>query len=740
MRKLLKIAAILALAALIVVAAAFIAYTVITRNAKLDESRLTNYGQSITVCDTDGREITSASPSAKRKSVKLEDLNDYTIEAFIASEDRTFFRHNGLNYKRMAKAVLTNITSRSFKEGASTISQQLIKNTHLSGDKTINRKLKEIKLTRELEKKFSKQQILEMYLNTIYFGHNCYGLESAAEFYFDATADNLTLEQSATLAGLLTSPNNLSPFKNPEKCVAKRNLVLKCMADCGYISGQTYRTAATTPLGAKESNSSDGIDCYLNAVLDELEELEIDHYKLADGCKIITYLDAGLQKFIQSNEYAEDAAVLITGNDGGVKAWFSTAGNIRRQPGSTIKPLLVYAPAIEEKLICPATKILDEKVNFGGYSPENHDKKYHGYVTAEESLAKSYNIPAVKTLNALTIDKANSYAKRMGIELDEDEKYLSLALGGMKYGLTLGELCEKYRAFPCGGEYTPTKFIKCITLNNGKKIYSADQKKVKVFSEGTCSLINDMLIQTVQNGTAKKLKELPFDVAAKTGTCGTAEGNTDAYCITYTSRDCIGVWLGSSHNTPSAVTGGGDCARLSRSILEKLYEENKPGRLDCSTGTISVDIDAEEYSLNNRIMLADDIAPKLAVKSIKVAQDAAPREKSHKFSSPTIKKPAISTKNNTVFIELCQTKYYSYIIKRRYNGLVVTVYDGEWTPEFTDEISEGSYTYSVTPYFQSGTKKYYGQQIILPSVSASAEQHSPQGDVPEIAKGEWFLE
>ena len=217
MNKFLKISLIGALSFLIMLSALFCTYLIITKDAVLDHDKLSKPSQNITIFDENGNEITNASTANKHKSVKLSDLDETCINAFIASEDRNFYSHNGLNYGRMIKALFKNIAAGAFKEGASTISQQLIKNTHLSQDKTIKRKLNEIRLTKQLEKAYSKDEILEMYLNTIYFGHNCYGLQSAAEFYFDKKAENLSLTESATLVGLLTSPNNYSPFKNPEK-------------------------------------------------------------------------------------------------------------------------------------------------------------------------------------------------------------------------------------------------------------------------------------------------------------------------------------------------------------------------------------------------------------------------------------------------------------------------------------------------------------------------------------------
>ncbi|MCD8373047.1 MAG: penicillin-binding protein [Clostridia bacterium] len=740
MKRLIKVLLLLILTAAMFIAAAIYVYIGLTKDAELDENKLTNYSQSITICDNEGNEITNASLLSKRKSIQLEELQDDTINAFISSEDRTFYSHNGLNYKRMLKALYTNILSRSFKEGASTISQQLIKNTHLTGDKTIKRKLSEIKLTKKLEKKYTKDQILEMYLNTIYFGHNCYGLESASEFYFGKTADALTLEQSATMVGLLTSPNNYSPFKSPEKCLARRNIVLDGMYKNGYINKSQCEDAKKTELSA-EKNNDDITDDYINAVLDELEDIGIDFYQLNDGCKIRTCLDKNLQNFIEGLDYEYDNSVIVTSKDGKVKAYKSTINGAKRQPGSTVKPILVYAPAIEENIISPDTKILDEKVNYSGYSPENYDKKYHGYVTAADSLKYSYNIPAVKILNALTLEKAEKYAIMSDIALDKEEKNLSLALGGMKYGLTLKELCDRYAIFQNSGIYKASHFIEEITLKNGKTIYTAKDNGKKVYSAGTCSLINDMLMQTSKEGTAKKLKNLPYDIASKTGTCGNSSGNTDAYCISYTSSDVIGVWLGDKDNQPKNITGGNDSAGIVKQILERLYENEKPESLDTSTETQEIAIDLDESKKNNKIMLSDDASPKLAVKKIKVLNSNIPKLKSNKFSCPVIEKPSIFVKNNTVLIQLCQTYYYSYLIKRKNEDNTATVYDGKWTEEFYDEPEDGRYEYSVTPYFKAENKTYYSKTITLPSVIINKENTSPpQEEIPDIVHREWYNE
>ena len=266
------------IAAAVLAFSAFAAYFAVTNNVKLDTNKLINYGQSITFYDADGNKIDSSSLIGNRSSVGIKDLPDHVKNAFIASEDRKFYSHNGLDYGRMLKALASNAASFSFREGASTISQQLIKNTHLSNDKTIVRKLKEIRLAGQLEKKYSKDEILEMYLNTIYFGHSCYGLQSAARFYFDTDAEQLTLAQGAALAGLLSSPNNYSPFKNAEKCLQRRDIVLENMLKCELITQNEYNDARSQPLGAVAGGNTRKRGDYIRAVTEELEELNLNCY------------------------------------------------------------------------------------------------------------------------------------------------------------------------------------------------------------------------------------------------------------------------------------------------------------------------------------------------------------------------------------------------------------------------------------------------------------------------------
>lgn len=738
MTKFLKILGIVLLTVIVVATALFFTFLTMTRDAVLDESRLLSVEQNIAVYDENGDEIANTSLSTKRKSVKLEDLQQHTINAFIASEDRAFYSHKGLNYKRMLKAAYRNIKTHSFKEGASTISQQLVKNTHLTGDKTIARKLKEIRLTKKLERNYSKDQILEMYLNTIYFGHNCYGLQRAAEFYFDKKAEDLSLDESAVLVGLLVSPNNYSPFKNPEKSLARRNIVLKSMLDCGFITDKQYKDNCALPLTAVKKVETSANADYIDAVFDELEKVDLNFYDLNNGCKIYTNLQTNLQSFIENLEYPCDNSVIITTNDGEVKAYKSTIGGVKRLPGSTIKPIAVYAPAIEERLISPYSKLLDEKIDYGGYSPQNSDGKYHGYVTVTDCVSKSYNVPAVKTLNSLTIDKSEKYLRRMDIKLEDGEKNLSLALGGMEHGLTIKQIADCYTQFANSGIYSQSHFINKITTKEGKTVYEHKKSANRAFSDGTASLINQALLETSKSGTAKKLRDIKFDVASKTGTCGNDSGNTDAYSVNYTAEHTIAVWLGDKVNKPLNITGGNQCCELSKLILEKLYSSHTPKSLEVDSGTENIDIDAELYYDNNKIELADNISPKLNILTVKTLAGNIPRVTSTRFSKPTISQPTIKIENNVVKIQLCQTKYYSYTINRTKSGKIEGIYDGKWKMEILDSPEEGVYVYTITPYYFDGKEKHFGQKVTLPSVIISNTSTTPQVKIPEIINKDWY--
>ncbi len=715
----------------------------VTKDVRLQPEKLLLNELSTLVYDQDGRELRSANLLKRANAVKADVMPEYLKKAFVDVEDKRFFQHGGFDWKRMAKAALKNFFARSFKEGASTISQQLVKNTHLTQEKTLTRKLREIKLTTQLEKRYSKEEILERYLNTIYFGHSCFGIAAAAEFYFGKNVSELNLAESATLAGLVRSPNNYSPFKNPERCKQRRNLVLSAMYSQGHLSKREYVQAKEERL--PDSPSASGGESYLRFVFDELETLaEQRSFSVGGNIQIYTYLEPSLQEKLEglAQSVSGDKTLLVLDTaTGGFKGGYTSIGNAPRSPGSALKPLLVYAPALEKNLLSPVTAILDEKTDFAGYSPENYGGGYSGYVSAREALSKSLNIPAVKILNSLGVEKAAQYLKALGIPVEKKDESLALALGGMSRGFTLKDLVSAYSVFPNGGNFRSGAFIREIRID-GRSVYKRKARARRVFSEETAYLTADMMKTAAQTGTAKKLRSLPFEIAAKTGTAGTKEKNTDAYTLTATANDVVGVWLGNADHSPVPYTGGGEPCNLAYAINEFLANAyravGKPvAPFKKPNGVQSVALDKIEYYATHNIILADRNAPREYVFEELFSSNALPREKSCKFSVPSISTPRITTVKNGVEITFPSgtPSYYDYIIQRYDYVTHSTVYRGGLQEVFFDKnlSANKSYVYTVIPVYQ-GVK---GTPVTLPEITFRQSETDVK-EPPPIANKEWW--
>ena len=704
-------------AALLIALAAFVLFALIsTANVKLEPEKLHTESAQVQLLAGDGEKI--ASP---KQYAELETLPPHLPAAFVAVEDKRFYAHGGLDVLRIGKAALRNIASFSFREGASTISQQLIKNTHLSGEKTIRRKLKEWKLTFELEKSYSKEQILELYLNSIYFGHSAFGVGSAAQYYFGKDAGELVPAESAMLAALVRSPNRYSPFRDEAACKERRDLVLSLMEEQGVLSAQEAKEAKETPLPqTPHENKTSG---YVRLVFEELSEVfpELDS---EDKLVVETYFDRALQEKMEAYP-AECGCTLIAAENEGhaLIAYHTTAGEIRRSPASLIKPLGVYAPALEEGLLSPATPLLDEPVSYGGYSPKNYDGKCAGYVSAREALARSLNIPAVKVMNSLTPKKSARYLRKMALPVHAEDETLALALGGMREGFTMRELASAFLTLSDGGLFAPAKCIRRVTDESGKVLYERAEEKRRVFSEETSYLLSDMLHTAATEGTAKKLRTLPYFVSAKTGTGGTEKGNTDAYAMGYTSEHTLGVWLGNSDNSPISATGGGEPANELYALFKALYRERTPEAFVRPEGVVEAALDREEYENRHRLVLADPAAPAALTKKELFSAAHLPQAVSDRFSMPRIETPHIFVKNGVVCIRLCLTQYYDYEVKREGGGENKVIYRGKWRETVCDgSVRAGvRYTYTVTPFY--GEKA--GESAVLPSVRLD------EGQLPE---------
>lgn len=692
-------------------------YISVTAGVHLDNSKLTLDTSFVDIYDKDGSRIVSAK---KQTAAPFSEFPAHLPNAFVAVEDKRFYRHNGLDFKRIGKALLKNVASFSFAEGASTISQQLIKNTHLTNEKTVNRKLKEVKLTRALEKRYSKNEILELYLNSIYFGHSAFGIQKASSFYFGKEAQELSPAESAMLAALVQSPNRYSPFKNPEKCLARRNLVLRLMAEQGYISDAQYRDALNEPL--PDTPHEDGENAYLDAVYEQLDE-QLSPYG-GRGLSVYTYYDPALQAEISKQKADSDVCIAVRDNaENGIKALYSTCGTPKRLPASTIKPLLVYAPALEENAISPLTPLLDEKTDFNGYSPDDYKAPTGGYMSARYALSHSVNIPAVRVLNSIGVDRGVKYLDKMDLFVEKDDRSLALALGGMKEGFTLLQLADAYATFANGGEFAPASFIRKIEDGTGREVYYNAPIKRRVFSADASFLMNDMLQTAAKEGTARKLKSLDFPVCAKTGTNEGKNGNIDAYTISYTHDDVVCVWLGNRDNSPVEATGGGLPTNITLNVYGALYKEKKPSAFPACEEVETVLYDKYEYESAQRILLSDPLAPPGESGKELFRRCALPESACTRYSRPVIQKPAVYVRNSTVLIELCQAEYYDYIVKRENRGETVTIYEGKYKKSICDNsvIAGETYSYSVTPVY----KGRQGESVLLPSVYIEKPQTIP---------------
>ncbi len=718
-------------------------YIAVTRETHLQSEKLLLTEQTVVIYDENGEPVKDAF-SPTNQITPVEEIPEHVKRAFIDVEDKRFYRHGGYDVRRILRATWNNLKARSFKEGASTISQQLIKNTHLSQEKTLKRKLKEFKLTRALEKAYSKDEILEKYLNTIYFGHSCFGITSAAKFYFDKAPSELSLADGAILAGLVKSPNNYSPFKNPGKCQHRKAVVLSVMLENGSISKEEKAQAVALPLPLpRERDKSDG---YAQFVFDELTELsEAYEFKIGGKIELYTYLDQDLQKSLreitEGYTASDKTAIVLDGKTHGFKACVSTVGNIPRLPGSLLKPLLVYAPALEEDILSPATPILDEKIDYGGYTPENYDGSFHGYVSTRECVEKSLNVPAVKVLESLTLSKAVAYLQKLGLPVEKADESLALALGGMQRGYALPDLLSAYAAVQAGGEWQPCAFLSRVKIN-GEEVYERQSAPTRVFSEESSYLMTDILKSTAQKGTAKKLRTLPFELAAKTGTVGTKNGNTDAYALSYTTRDCAAVWLGNADNTKIDCTGGGLPCNLLYKINEALYEkyrergESVEG-FSIPQGVVKIDLDKTSYYDTHTLSLADELSPEAYRISELFKKSAIPLNKSVSFSNPSIPLPKLSLQNGKVtiaFDERCP-RYYEYEISRYDYATHTTVYQGKFIPTFVDDGLEAdkNYLYTVTPSYEARK----GASIELPVVTTKTGESPPWSNEKILSKKWW---
>ncbi len=583
--------------------------------AELDNNRLRDISSTVSVYYENGNDaLVEGRTKNNTTFIKLNEIPHFVKNAFVAIEDKRFYKHNGVDYYRVFGALKNNITSFGFKEGASTITQQLVKNTHLKSEKTIKRKVQEIRIAKEIERKYSKNEILEMYLNILYFGNNQFGIQNASKFFFSKSINELSLSEGALLAGIINNPFLYNPILHPKNALKRRNAVLSRMLDQKYISENEYKTAINEDLDLDIANNA---SCqYVDSVINEAcSVLGITKEKFYEkNLTVLSYCDKNLQNYIQNLIFDNSIdgvvihAIVSNSKNGRIIAECSNSEssltNYRRQPGSIIKPILVYAPALENRKLFTCSPIVDERTSFGGWEPSNFNDKYYGLVSVKESLSRSLNVTAVKILDLVGVENAKKIAEKFGITFSNADSNLSLALGVMGQGLTLEEINNSYRVLANNGFSTFGHYIKAIIDANGKELYSQSPRfNRRVIEPETAYLVTDCLLECSQNGTGKIMKFAGDNIATKTGTVGNSNGNTDAYCVAYSPNYTVSIRISSeSGYMENSISGGGLPTLLACEIFKYLSDTD---RFTIPDGIVFEEIDMKKWKSERVVALAD---------------------------------------------------------------------------------------------------------------------------------------
>ena len=625
-----------------------------------DVYRITGCDRTSIIYDGQSDVVTRLHGVQDRTWVSISELQPSTVYAFISAEDARFFEHEGVDVIRIAGAIVADIKAGSYVQGASTISQQLIKLSHLTSEKTISRKAEEAALAYEMERQYSKEDILEMYLNYVYFGGGYYGIEAAAEGYFGVHASDLTLDQSAMLAGILKSPSGYAPHINYAASINRRNNILRLMRDYGYITDDEKKQASARRPTILHDKLEEYSGYYTDAVTKSaaaLMGITVDEL-IRGGYSIYSAMDSDIQHYCEEMfkngelfpaEDSEAAIVVLEPSTGMVVAMvggrsytggisFNRATDIRRQPGSVIKPVIAYAPAFEYLNYTAADMILDEETTFADYTPSNYGNKYYGWVTVREAVTKSLNVPAVKTLSAVGVYRAKDFAKRCGIEFDDKDDSLALALGGFTYGVSPLQIAGAYSCFASGGIYNTPTLIKKITDRNGLTVYEYRQDSRRVMSEANAYILTSMLKSVGTEGTGHRLNTLDIPIAGKTGTVGLANGNRDAWMAGYTPEYTAVVWQGYDSDRlgllPSSATGGTYPALMLYELFNQIYPDGRSGDFEKPESVKQYSIDAKTLKKQHKAVLANAMTPQSSRITEYFTEETAPEDVSGYWAVP----------------------------------------------------------------------------------------------------------
>lgn len=550
-----------------------VTYAIFARDIADPERLMNRNNTGVELLDQSGDVFYSTGNSKPLNRLPLSQISDSMEKALVSSEDKNFYEHSGVSVTGLLAAVYANVLNQDLTAyGGSTISQQLVKNTLLSSDKNFLRKYQELSIAVAVERRYSKDEILDMYLNSVYYGENAFGIDDAAKVYFNKSANDLTLAESTMLVGILPAPSAYSPISgDASKAKRQQSRVLGRMVEDGKISEAEKAQAETTTLAYAPASGDSAINAphFAEMVIAELNDRYGEETVTRSGYRVKTTLNLDWQK--QAEKIVADqteinarlggrnaAMVAIDPKSGEIRALVGSAdynnkdfGKVNmaitaRQPGSSFKPIY-YTEAMAQRLITPGTIMEDKATVYGDYEPQNFDFKFRGKISIRNALSQSLNIPAVNVMQKLGVDEAVSTARRMGINtVTKDQDYgLSLALGAAEAKPL--EMTNAYAAFANGGEqYTATK-ISSIDNKFGKNIYKYTPKASRVQSAQASFLISDILSDNTARAPTfgSSLNIAGRDVAVKTGS---TDDNRDAWTIGYTPSLAIGVWVGNNEN------------------------------------------------------------------------------------------------------------------------------------------------------------------------------------------------
>lgn len=531
--------------------------------------------QPTVVYDKDGK-VASLVTTNRTQGVNIAQLPKYVPNAVVAIEDQRFYQHGGFDIQGMARAFFGNLLAGHITAGGSTITQQLAKNALLSPQQTYRRKAEELFLAVKLEKVYTKDEILQMYLNQVYFGSGAWGIGNASKRYFNQDIKDVDISEAAMLAGLLHAPDYLDPYKNYDEAMKRRDVVLAKMKELGMITSSEYNTAVNEKIQLHNGGGSyvqRQYPYYVDAVLNEA----INRYGLTQdeiltrGYRIYTEMDqnlqAGLEKVYQTsylfprgrgNEIVQSGSVLMDPSSGGVRALvggrgdyifrgFNRATQLEAQPGSSIKPLAVYTPALE-KGYTYSSELVDQPISFGNYTPENFSKTFQGSVPMYKALEESLNVPTVWLLNQIGLNTGLDSLKRFGIPFNKADENLAIALGGMSKGVSPLQMAEAYSTFPNGGKRADSHLITKIVGPTGNIIVEHHATVTKVTSKSVTDKMTSMLLNVVESGTAARTYIPGVQIAGKTGSTQLPypdlTGTKDQWMVGYTPNLVGATWIG----------------------------------------------------------------------------------------------------------------------------------------------------------------------------------------------------